>query len=77
MWQPHLTESRDRQWIVAHAYAAGTSVGSNTHYTCLHTRPAWPDIPPGEARAVAGKLYFLKGGPEELLARWKKDFGVE
>ena len=67
--------SRDRQWIVAQAYAEATSVANNAHYTCLHTRPRWPDIPPGEERAVTGKLYFLKGGAEDLLARWRRDFG--
>jgi formylglycine-generating enzyme required for sulfatase activity len=66
--------SRDRQWIVAQAYAQGVSVASNAHYTCLHTRPRWPDIPPGEQRALTGKLYFLKGGADELLARWRRDF---
>ena len=67
--------SRDREWVVAQAYAEGSTVASNAHYSCLHTRPVWPDIPPGEEREVPGKLYFLKGGPDELLARWKRDFG--
>ena len=66
--------SRDRQWIVAQAYAEGVSVASNAHYTCLHVRPRWPDIPSGEERSVKGKIYFLHGGPTELLARWKRDF---
>ena len=66
--------SRDRKWIVAQAYAEGVTVANNAHYTCLHTRPRWPDIPAGEERAVTGKLYFLKGGAEELLARWREDF---
>ena len=66
--------SRDGQWIIAQAYAQGTSVASNAHYSCLHSRPLWPDIPPGQERAVLGKYYFLKGGPTELLGRWKSDF---
>lgn len=67
--------SRDGAWIVAQAYGEGVSVANNAHYTCLHSRPRWPDIPPGEERGVRGKLYFLKGGPAELLARWRGDFG--
>jgi hypothetical protein len=66
--------SRDGQWIIAQAYAEGRSVASNAHYSCLHVRPRWPDIPPGEKRSVTGKLYFLRGGPEELFQRWKEDF---
>ena len=67
--------SRDREWVIWQAYGEGRTVGTNTHYSCLHTRPVWLDIPPGEERSVTGKLYFLKGGPEDLLARWKDDFG--
>lgn len=67
--------SRDCQWVIAQACAEGTTVASNAHYSCLHARPRWPDIPPGEERSVLGKYYFLKGGPEESLNRWKKDFG--
>ncbi len=66
--------SRDGQWVIAQAYGEGTSIGTNAHYSCLHSRPQWPDIPPGEERAVTGYIYFLRGGPEELLARWKADF---
>ncbi len=68
--------SRDGNFTIAQAYAAGSSVASNAHYSCLHSRPIWPDIPPGEEREVRGKLYFIRGGPNELLARWKKDFDV-
>ena len=67
--------SRDGQWIIAQAYGEGTSVASNAHYSCLHSRPLWPDIPPGEERSMTGKYYFIRGGPAELLERWKADFG--
>jgi len=70
-----LTVSNDRQWLIAQAYAEGVTVAGNSHYSCLHVRPKWSDIPPGEERSLTGKLYFLKGGPEVLLERWKKDFG--
>lgn len=66
--------SRDGKWVIAQAYGAGTSLATNAHYSCLHSRPAWPDIPPGEERSVTGRMYFLKGGPDDLLKRWKSDF---
>ncbi len=69
-----FTRSRDGRWIIAQAYGEGTDVGSNSHYSCLHSRPQWPDIPPGEERSVTGKIYFIQGGPDELLARWRADF---
>lgn len=67
--------SRYREYVIAQAYGDGRSVGTNAHYSCLHVSPVWPDIPPGQERSVTGKLYFLKGRPRDLLARWKKDFG--
>jgi hypothetical protein len=67
--------SRDGQWIIAQAYGEGTSVASNAHYSCLHSRPLWPNIPPGEERSMTGKYYFIRGGPAELFERWKADFG--
>jgi len=67
--------SRDGRWMIAQAYAEGTSVARNAHYSCLHSRPRWPDVPPGQERSVLGKYYFIQGGPAELLARWKADFG--
>jgi len=67
--------SRDGKWVVAQGYDRATSVANNAHYTCLHSRPVWEDIPPNEERSRTGKLYFLKGGARELLERWKKDFG--
>jgi len=66
--------SRDGGWTIAQAYGEGISVATNAHYSCLHSRPAWPDIPPGEERSVTGKMYFIKGGPQDLFERWKKDF---
>ncbi len=70
-----FVRSRDGQWIVAHTTGEGTGVGSNAHYSCLHANPAWPEIPPGQSRSVVSRLYFLRRGPEDLLVRWKKDFG--
>lgn len=69
--------SRDRKWIVAQAYGAGITVANNAHYTCLHSRPHWPDIPPGEERELLGKFYFLQGSPADLLTRWQRDFHDE
>jgi hypothetical protein len=69
------TVSADGQWITAQAYGEGVTVAGNAHYSCLHVRPKWPDIPPGQERALMGKIYFLKGGLADLVARWKRDFG--
>ena len=69
-----FVRSRDSEWVIAQAWDSANRLESNAHYTCLHTLPVWPDIPVGEHRSKTGKLYFLKGGPEELMDRWKTDF---
>ena len=66
--------SRGGKWILAQAYDEGTTVASNAHYSCLHTRPTWPDIPPGQEASRKGKLYFAKASLDQLLERWKRDF---
>jgi hypothetical protein len=60
------------QWPVG--FIMGTTIGTNAHCWCPHSRPRRPDIPPGEQRTVTGEVYFLRGGPDELLARWNGDF---
>jgi len=72
-----LIVSRDGQFTIAQACARGSRLWTNFHYPCLHTIPIWPEIPPGEERSVRGAFYFIKGGPEQLLERWKKDFDIE
>ena len=69
-----LTEAPQRK-VSVKAFLIDRTPVTNAHYSCLHSRPRWPDIPPGEERAVTGKLYFIKGGPDDLLERWKADFG--
>ena len=71
------TKSTDNNWVVAQAYEEGSGVAGNAHFSCLHVYPKWPQIPAGDERAITGKLYFLKGGPDELLARWKQDYKKE
>lgn len=68
-------QSRDGQWMTAHAYGEGRSVASNAHYTCLHSNPGWPELAPGQSVKQTARFYFFKGSPEELLERWKKDYG--
>jgi len=68
--------SVDGNYIIAQASGPASGAGGNAHYSCLHTSPTWPEIPPGESRSIDASFYFMKGGPEELLARWEEDYGV-
>jgi len=65
--------SRNGKWAVAQAYDEGVTVASNAHYSCLHSRPTWPDIPPDETVSRTGRLYFVRGDLAELLHKWRVD----
>jgi len=67
--------SADRRYIVAQAAQRACAAGGNAHYSCLHTTPEWPEIPPGEKRSMSISFYFLRGGPEDLLERFNRDYG--
>ena len=68
-----FTRSADGEYLIAHATALSTSVGGNAQYSCLHVYPVWPEIPAGESRTVTSRFYVLRGTPEDLLARWRRD----
>ena len=67
----------DAEWeqIAAGMYWERTALISNRHPAdCLH---AWLDFGPleaGESRTLHGKVYFLVGSKDDLLARWQSDF---
>src|SRR6185295_12446572 len=43
-------------------------------FVCLHSDPRIGGLKPGETKKLRGKLYVLKNDPQELLARYRKDF---
>ena len=67
--------SAEGGYLIAHVSQNVTEIGSNSQYSCLHTEPAWPEIPPGKSRTITSRFYILRGTAEDLLERARKDFG--
>jgi formylglycine-generating enzyme required for sulfatase activity len=74
-----LTRSRDGRWLVSIASLSGPPdfLFHNREYSCLHCNP----VPRGGARdatlRVKQRVYFLKGGPEDLVKRYERDVKAE
>ena len=68
--------SADDKYLLATA-------SSTTHelfqgvYVCLHSDPHVGGLVPRETRRFHAKLYLLKNDPEQLLKRYRKDFGAQ
>lgn len=68
--------SRDGKSTVALAFDQAVWASSNTGdaRACFHLFPWFGRIEPGRSAKVEGRFYVLKGGPEEALARFRRDF---
>ena len=42
--------------------------------SCIHANPAWGALAPGEERTVRGKVYYVTGSKDDVLARYRRDF---
>jgi len=65
--------SQDGKWVVACARAdedGRFSVSCNTCFTCLH---ADSDYPVNKNRSSRFRMYFLRGGLDDMLARFDSD----
>lgn len=68
--------SRDGKWVIANGRAdIGEKlwVSSNPCLNCIHAE-CQLTINPNQTRIAHGRLYFLQGGLEELLNRYRSDF---
>lgn len=68
--------SRDGRKTIALAFERAIWASSNTgdDRACFHLFPWFGRIEPGQGVIVRGRLYVLRGGPQEALKRFQKDF---
>jgi len=68
--------SRDRKKTIALAFEQANWASSNTgdDRACFHLFPWFGRIEPGQSVTVRGRLYVLRGGPQEAMKRFRKDF---
>lgn len=67
-------ESVDGGWIAAAATSPACFLYTNGGNSCIHACPYFEPIAPGEEGTTVSRLYFLRGGVQELRRRMKKDF---
>ena len=69
-------ESRDKEHVLALGMekAIWTCTNCGDGRACVHLFPYLGRIAPGKSASVAGRIYLMKGGPDDVLARFKKDF---
>lgn len=67
--------SDDGSHLVAIAFRGATGLMTNSRIPCLHSGPPRiPVIPPGESRAVSGRIYLMDADLDRLMERFKTDF---
>ncbi len=68
--------SRDGKKTIALAFERAIWASSNTgdDRACFHLFPWFGRIEPGQSATVRGRLYLLRGGPQNAFKRFWKDF---
>ncbi len=68
--------SRDGHITVALAFESAVWASANTgdDRACFHLFPWFGRIEPGESVTVRGRLYVLRGGPQDALHCFRRDF---
>jgi hypothetical protein len=65
--------SKDGKWVLGTYMDPVSSLSFNTKGTrihgCIHSNPALPEVPVGASLRVTGRLYLLRGTPDDL---WKE-----
>jgi hypothetical protein len=77
-WALLAVVSRDGKSVIACGRAgpgSGYSLATNTLFTCLHT-DSTVSVPPAGKTTTRQLFYLLEGGLDDLLKRFRTDFGL-
>ena len=71
--------SNDGDWVLGVALDECQSLSCNHQIwpSCIHANPRWHELAPGEEQTVHGRVYYLRGTLDDLMAAYAKDFGPE
>ena len=67
------TVSPDGKWVMAVTGPGGQGFARNANYSCLHLGQDAPEIKPGMEHTTLWRYYYMRGGVQDALARWRKD----
>jgi len=70
-----VRESNDGRWAAGIAWSQWLSVQGHNPWRCMHLCARVGPLKPGESRTLRGRLYLLRGSAEDVLARYRRDFG--
>jgi hypothetical protein len=66
--------SADDKWLLATAWDNTQELFQGV-IVCIHNDPRIGGLKPGETKELHGKVYILPNKPDELLKRYRADFG--
>jgi hypothetical protein len=71
-----VATSRDGKQSLGFAIDSTVQASSNCGdgRACLHMVPSFGDVAPGKSVKVSGRIYWIAGTPEDVLARFRADF---
>lgn len=71
-----VKRSKDPRFVLAVATDPCSGVGGNFNVwpSCIHSNPDWGVVGPGEEATVRGRVYFMRGGLDDVLACYVRDF---
>ena len=72
-----VRESEDGRWVTGIAWEDVLSVQGHNPWSCLHACVRVGPLAPGATRTVRGRLYLLRGGREDCLERFRRDFSTD
>ena len=78
IYQEACSYAKDGDYVVGLWWQGGQQVWGNAHRAtlCIHSDPTFQDIVPGESQIREGRLYLMRGTPEDALERFKRDTGL-
>jgi Ca2+-binding EF-hand superfamily protein len=70
-----IRESTDGRWVTGIAWDRFLAAQGHNPWECMHLSVRVGPLKRGEKRSVKGRIYLLEGTKEELLERYRKEFG--
>lgn len=69
-----VLESVDRRWVLGNAFEGSEVVGGNAATgVCVHSRPRFGDLAPGDSVERKGRLWVGRGTADDVLASYLAD----
>ena len=70
--------SKDGRQVAGFALDSTVQASSNVGdgRACIHLVPFFRALAPGTSAKATGRFYWMQGGPDDLLARYRRDFAT-